>query len=97
MTPDWVPAQLPLDMEGHRIFHTALGILIGLRRCSSDAAFQELLGAAQRHGIPAFPMAWALVQLAGGGAKSVQKLCAAQLAAHREWGHSLAPSIAPNG
>jgi hypothetical protein len=56
-----------------------------------------LLGAAQRHGIPAFPMAWALVQLAGGGAKSVQKLCAAQSAAHREWGHSLAPSIAPNG
>ena len=35
---DWVPAQLSLDMEGRRIFDTALGILIGLRRCSSDAS-----------------------------------------------------------
>jgi len=58
MTTDWVPAQLCLDMEGRRIFDTALGILIGLRRCSSDAAFHELFGAAQRHGFPAFPMAW---------------------------------------
>ena len=66
MTTDWAPAHLPLDMEGRRIFDTALGILIGFRRCSSDAAFHELLGAAQRHGFPAFPMAWALVHLAGG-------------------------------
>ena len=28
MTTDWVPAQLSLDMEGRRIFDTALGILI---------------------------------------------------------------------
>ena len=49
MTIDWVPAQLPLDTEGRRIVDTALGILIGLRRCSSDAAFQELHDAAQRH------------------------------------------------
>jgi ANTAR domain len=57
MKTDWVPAQLCRDMEGRRISETALGILIGHRRCSSDAAFQELLGAAQRHGFPAFPMA----------------------------------------
>ena len=72
MTTDWAPAQLSLDMEGRRIFDTALGILIGLRRCSSDAAFHELFGAAQRHGFPAFPMAWALVHLAGGGEGSKQ-------------------------
>jgi hypothetical protein len=72
MTIDWVPAQLPLDTEGRRIVDTALGILIGLRRCSSDAAFQELHDAAQRHRIPAFPMAWALVHLAGRGAQSLR-------------------------
>jgi hypothetical protein len=97
MTTDWVPAQLPLDMEGRRIFDTALGILIGLRRCSSDAAFHELLGAAQCHGFPAFPMAWALVHLAGGGAESAQTFSAAQSAARHEWGQLLAPSVAPTG
>ena len=97
MTPDWVPAQLPLDMEGRRIFHTALGMLIGFRRCSSDAAFQELLGAAQRHGFPAFPMAWALVHIAGGGAESAQTFSAAQSTARHEWRQFFAPSVAPTG
>ena len=32
MTTDWVPAQLSLDMEGRRIFDTALGIF---RSCSA--------------------------------------------------------------
>ena len=95
MTTDWVPAQLSLDTEGRRIFDTALGILIGLRRCSSDAAFHELLGAAQRHGFPAFPMAWALVHLADGGARSAQSFSAAQSAARREWGQLFAPSVVP--
>ena len=97
MTTDWAPAHLPLDMEGRRIFDTALGILIGLRRCSSDAAFHELLGAAQRNGFPAFPMAWALVHLAGGGTESAQTFSAAQSAARREWGQFFAPSVAPTG
>ena len=95
MTTDWAPTHLPLDTEGRRIFDTALGILIGFRRCSADAAFQELLGAAQRHGFPAFPMAWALVHLAGGGAESGQSFSAAQSAARREWGQFFAPSVAP--
>jgi len=95
MTTDWVPAQLSLDMEGRRIFDTALGILIGLRRCSSDAAFHELLGAAQRHGFPAYAMAWALVHLAGGGEQSAQPFSAAQSAARHEWGQLFAPSIVP--
>ena len=41
MTADWVPAQLPHDMEGRRIFDTALGILIGIRRCSFDSLTQR--------------------------------------------------------
>ena len=97
MTTDWAPTHLPLDTEGRRIFDTALGIVIVLRRCSSDAAFHELLGAAQRHGFPAFPIAWALVHLVGGGAESAQTFSAAQSAARREWGQFLAPSVAPTG
>jgi ANTAR domain-containing protein len=96
MTTDWVPAQL-LDMEGRRILDTAVGILIGLHRCSADAAFHELLGAAQRHGFPAFPMAWALIHLAGGGTEYAQTSSAAQSAARHEWGQFFAPSVAPTG
>ena len=95
MTTDWAPARLPLDMESRRIFDTALGILIGLRRCSSDAAFHELLGAAQRHAFPAFHMAWALVHLADDDAQSAQTLSAAQSAARHEWGQLFAASVAP--
>ena len=86
MTTDWVPAQISIDMQGGRILDTAHGILIGLRRCSSDAAFDELLGAAQRHGLPVFPLAWALVHLAGGGGQPAQTFSAAQSAARHEWG-----------
>jgi hypothetical protein len=97
MTADWVPVQLPHDMEGRRIFDTALGILIGVHRCSFDAAFHELLGAAQRHGFPAFPMAWALVHLAGGDAESAQTLSGAQSAARHEWGQFFSTSVASTG
>ena len=97
MTADWTPAQIPSDSNSSRMLNTAQGILIGVRRCSSDAAFHELLGAAQRHGFPAFPMAWALVHLAGGGAESAQTFSAAQSAARREWGQFFAPSVAPTG
>ena len=86
MTTDWVPAQISFDMQGGRILDTAHGILIGLRRCSSDAAFDELLGAAQRHGLPVFLLAWALVHLAGGGGQPAQTFSAAQSAARHEWG-----------
>ena len=52
MTADWVPSQISLDPQSGRILDTARGILIGLRRCRSEAAFQELLVAAQRHRAP---------------------------------------------
>lgn len=57
MTADWVPTQVSLDLHARPILDTALGILIGLRRCPSVAAFHELLGAAQRHLVPVFAMA----------------------------------------
>jgi hypothetical protein len=94
MAADWVPAQIP-DLHGRRDFDTARGILIGVRRCPSEAAFHELLGAAQRHNVPVFAIAWALVRLAGGGEKSSDTLSDAQSAARHEWGQLFArPAVA---
>jgi hypothetical protein len=94
MTADWVPSQTPFDAHGGRVLDTAQGILIGLRRCGSEAAFQELLVTAQRHRVPVFDMAWALVHLACGGDKLSKTLNAAQSAARHEWGRLLAGPVA---
>jgi hypothetical protein len=93
MTADWVPSQIPFDPQSGRILDTARGILIGLRRCGSEAAFQELLAAAQRHRVPVFAMAWALVHLTCGGDKSPETLKSAQSAARREWGRLLVEPV----
>jgi hypothetical protein len=94
MTADWVPSQMSLDPQNGHILDTARGILIGLRRCRSEAAFQELLVAAQHHSVPVFAMAWALVHLACGGHKSPETFNAAQSAARHEWGRLLAEPVA---
>lgn len=85
------------EAHGGRVLDTAKGILIGLRRCTSETAFHELLSAAQRHKMPVFAMAWALVHLANGGDKSVQSSADAQLAARDEWGPLFASSAVPVG
>ena len=77
-------------MADWRILDTARGILIGLRRCPSEAAFHELLGAAQRHQVPVFAIAWALVHLACGGDNSSHNFADAQSAARHEWGQLFA-------
>jgi ANTAR domain len=74
------------DVHGGRILDTAKGILIGLRRCRSEVAFHELLNAAQRHRMPVFAMAWALVHLANGGEHSAHASGDAESAARNEWG-----------
>jgi len=94
MTADWVPPQNSNDPQSGRILDTARGILIGLRRCHSEAAFQELLVAAQRHRVPVFAMAWALVHLSCGGDTSPETFNAAQSAARHEWGRLLAEPVA---
>ena len=76
--------------DAGRILDTARGILIGIRRCPSETAFDELLGAAQRHGVPVFAMAWALVRLAGDSGTPSHDFVDAQLAAQSEWGHLFA-------
>ncbi|BBX45290.1 ANTAR domain-containing protein [Mycobacterium cookii] len=83
------------EVHGGRILDTAKGILIGLRRCSSEAAFHELISAAQRHRMPVFAMAWALVHLADGGEECVHTSSDAQSAARHEWGQLFAtPALA---
>jgi hypothetical protein len=52
--------------EGSRMFDRAEGVLVGIRRCTIDAAFEEIVGASQRHNVPAFQVACALVELAQG-------------------------------
>jgi ANTAR domain len=81
---------MTVEANGGRILDTAKGILIGLRRCSSESAFHELISAAQRHKLPVFAMAWALVHLADGGENSAQASADAEVAARDEWGRLFA-------
>ena len=81
---------MTVEANGGRILDTAKGILIGLRRCPSESAFDELISAAQRRKLPVFAMAWALVHLADGGEKSAQTYADAEAAARDEWGQLFA-------
>jgi hypothetical protein len=91
MMEDWVTSRVYVDrtVQGRRVLDTAEGILIGLRRFSSDAAFQELLSAAERHGIPLFTIASALVDLASCEEHSAEVALPAQSVAEDEWGELL--------
>lgn len=93
MMANWVPAQTMCGPNSGRILDTARGIIIGLRRCRSDAAFDELHSAAIRHRVPVFAMAWALVHLAGDGEKTAS-FTDAQSAARHEWGSLFTESAA---
>ncbi len=90
MLTSWAPAHNSGGPNAGRILDTARGILIGLRRCRSDAAFDELHNAAQRHRVPVFAMAWALVHLAGEG-EQTSSFTDAQSAARHEWGKLFVP------
>ncbi len=85
------------DSHGGRILDTAKGILIGLRRCSSETAFHELISASQRHKMPVFSMALALVDLANGGETSAHISAEAESAARDEWGALFADQVVSIG
>ncbi|WP_162936201.1 ANTAR domain-containing protein [Mycobacterium avium] len=87
MTSNWVPTQTSCGPHSGRILDTARGILIGLRRCPSEAALDELHSAALRHKVPVFAMAWALVHLAGAGQQTPSFVDAQSAARSRpvEW------------
>lgn len=52
--------------DGARMLDRAEGVLVAVRRCTIDAAFEEIVGVSQRHNVPALRMAQALVELAQG-------------------------------
>jgi hypothetical protein len=89
----WASTQMSGGPNSGRILDTARGILIGVRRCRSDTAFDELHSAAIRHRVPVFAMAWALVHLAGEGDET-SSFDDAQSAARHEWGELFAVSAA---
>jgi AmiR/NasT family two-component response regulator len=47
-----------------RMLDRAEGVLIALRRCTMEAAFEEIVSASKRHRVPTLCMAAALVALA---------------------------------
>jgi len=71
---------------GVRALDRAEGILVGLRRCRVESAFDEIIGVSQQHVLPVLRVARALVELAEGRAPS--DLDAAEVA-RRHWGDLL--------
>ncbi|MDT5077278.1 MAG: hypothetical protein QOJ80_1915 [Mycobacterium sp.] len=50
-------------LQPRRALDLAQGILIGLRRCTTEAAFDELVAVAHKHGVSVSTVAAALVTL----------------------------------
>ncbi|MGB9225491.1 ANTAR domain-containing protein [Mycobacterium sp.] len=84
----------PGRQESTRAIDTAVGILVGWRGFSTHSAFRELINVSERHWIPIFALAEALVNLASGDARPAD--AAAQRAAEREWGETVL-SVAGTG
>ena len=75
----------PTRRSPSRALDTAIGILVGWRRCSTHAAFRELISASERHGIPIFALASALVAQASLSDDTEPADSPARQAAEREW------------
>ena len=75
----------PTHRSPSRALDTAIGILVGWRRCSTHAAFRELVSASDRHGIPIFALASALVAQASLSDDTEPADSPARQAAEREW------------
>jgi hypothetical protein len=91
MMEEWVTSRVYVErtVQGRQVLDTAEGILIALRRFSPDAAFHELLSAAERHRLPLFTIASALVDLASREEQSAELPLPAQSVAEGEWGELL--------
>jgi hypothetical protein len=73
-------------LEGSRRgLDLAEGILIGWRRYRTEAAFEELIDVASRHGLSVSAVASALVGLATGDTDTAKSAPAATLAAQLQW------------
>jgi ANTAR domain len=88
-TDDWATGRQLQVLQGRRVLDTAEGILIGLRGCTTDSAFHELVLAAKTHFVPVFTIASALVELAAGNDEFSDLPPKAQTAARDEWSRLL--------
>lgn len=74
------------SLHPRRDLDTAEGILVALRRCRIETAFQELLATANRHRVPLFTLASALVDVAcEQGSIPHEAVGPAHAAAQQEW------------
>jgi hypothetical protein len=76
----------PGRQQASRALGTAVGILVGWRRYTTYAAFRELLSAGERHEVPLFQLASALVALTSAADSGTTGVATARLAAEKEWG-----------
>ena len=76
----------PVRHRDTRALDTAIGVLVGWRRCSTQVAFRELISVSERHAVPVFALAAALVAVASGNADDAPVVGAAREAAEKEWG-----------
>lgn len=80
--------------EGRRVLDLAEGILIGQRRYSAEAAFDELVAVARRHDITISAAATALMELAVGVSGDLHPV--ETTIAQHEWGSLLAATSEAN-
>ena len=84
-----VPTRANPMLQGRRLLDLAEGILIALRHYAADAAFEELVTVAHRHGLSVSATAEALMSLAIEGDMAVHVHPEAMPAARLEWGDLL--------
>jgi hypothetical protein len=75
--------------SGARILDRAEGVLVGLRRCRVEEAFDEIVSISREESVPAIRIAQALVELAERGKPGDQQ---AGAIVRRRWGHLLEAS-----
>jgi hypothetical protein len=73
-------------LQPRRSLDLAQGILIGLRRCTTEATFDELVTVAHKHGVSVSAVASALVTLATRTADETDSDRDAPAVAHLAWG-----------
>lgn len=73
-------------LQPRRSLDLAQGILIGLRRCTTEAAFDELVTVAHKHGVSVSAIAAALVGLAARNVDGTESDRDALAVAHLAWG-----------
>jgi hypothetical protein len=75
--------------SGARILDRAEGVLVGLRRCRVEDAFDEIVSISREQSMPPIRVAQALVEFAEGWEPADQQAGAVVRA---QWGHLLAAS-----